>query len=195
MKGRCPTTILTDLDPVLRDSIRNKLPSTKHVISIWSILPKLSSWFSIPLGSQYAEFRSEFEALYRVESAEDFELQWNQLVSVFGLGSDRHIILLFSIRTSWALSYVRGYFLARMATPAYSKSIDAFLKGIFTPHTCLRSFFEQVYKSSSVTHGLTFVAFDIFMCPGIFTGCYVSQYSEPVAYGDAVYAYQNMFAN
>lgn len=150
MKGRCPTTILTDLDPVLRDSIRNKLPSTKHVISIWSILPKLSSWFSIPLGSQYAEFRSEFEALYRVESAEDFELQWNQLVSVFGLGSDRHIILLFSIRTSWALSYVRGYFLARMATPAYSKSIDAFLKGIFTPHTCLRSFFEQVAMSANI---------------------------------------------
>lgn len=145
MRGRYPQTVLTDFDPGLRDAIRSELPATKHVITLWNIQSKLSSWFSLPLGSRYAEFKSEFDALYRLESTEEFELQWNQMVSLFGLGTDKHIILLYSSRASWALSYMRGYFLARMATTVYLKSVDAFLKGVFNAQTCLRSFFEQVY--------------------------------------------------
>ncbi|XP_027368879.1 putative protein FAR1-RELATED SEQUENCE 10 isoform X3 [Abrus precatorius] len=137
MRGRCPQTILTDLEPGLRDAIRSEFPGTKHVIPQWNILYKLPSWFSLRLGSRYAEFKSEFDALFHIESTEDFELQWSQMISVFELGSDKHTDLLFSVRASWAQSYVRGYFLAQMVTIAYSKSIDAFLKGIFTTHTCL----------------------------------------------------------
>ncbi|ONI09734.1 hypothetical protein PRUPE_4G006000 [Prunus persica] len=143
MRGRCPQTILTDLDPGLRDAISSELPGTKHVISIWNILPKVSSWFSVSLGSRCAEFKSEFDVLYRVESTEDFELQWNQMISMFGLTTDKHIALLYSFRASWALSYMKGYFLACTATTTYSKSVDAFLKGVFSAQTCLRSFFEQ----------------------------------------------------
>ncbi|XP_061344341.1 putative protein FAR1-RELATED SEQUENCE 10 isoform X2 [Gastrolobium bilobum] len=152
MRGRCPQTILTDLDPGLRDAIRSEFPGTKHVIPQWNILYKVPSWFSIPLGSRYAEFKSEFDALFHIENTEEFELQWSQMISVFGLGSDKHTDLLYSVRASWAQPYVRGYFLARMATIAYSKSIDAFLKGIFTAHTCLRSFFEQVGISANFQH-------------------------------------------
>ncbi|XVF28050.1 hypothetical protein REPUB_Repub14bG0162100 [Reevesia pubescens] len=43
MKGRCPQKIFTDLDPGLRDAIRSELPSSKHVTSIWNILPKVST--------------------------------------------------------------------------------------------------------------------------------------------------------
>ncbi|KAK8501022.1 hypothetical protein V6N13_062791 [Hibiscus sabdariffa] len=105
-------------------------------MSIWNILPKVSSWFSLQLGYQYAEFKLEFDALYCLESTEDFEQRWNQVVSLFGLGSDKHIALLNNLRESWALSYVRVHFLARMATTAYSKSADAFLKGIFSAQSC-----------------------------------------------------------
>lgn len=152
MKGRCPQTIITDLDPGLRDAIRRELPSTRHVISVYNILPKLSGWFSLSLGPQFAEFKSEFDALCHVENTEDFELRWSQMVSMFGLGSDKHIALLYAIRTSWASSYTRGYFLAQMTTTTYSKSVDAFLKGIFTAQTCLRSFFEQVYQPHLLSH-------------------------------------------
>lgn len=153
MRGRCLQTILTDVDPGIRDAIRSELPGTKHVISIWNIMPKVPGWFCLPLGSRYDEFKSEFEALYQIENTEEFELRWNQLTSAYDLGSDKHIGLLYSMRECWALSYVRGFFLARMATTAYSKSIDGILKGIFSAETCLRSFFEQVYISKNfVSH-------------------------------------------
>lgn len=145
MKGRCPQTIISDIDPGLRDALISELPDTKHVISLWNILPKVACWFSRLLGPRFVELKSEFEALYLLESTEDFDLHWNQMVSRFGLNSDKHIALLFSLRASWALSFIKDYFLAQMATTLYSKSVDAFLKGLFDSQTCLRSFFEQVY--------------------------------------------------
>ncbi|CAO2842411.1 unnamed protein product [Amaranthus hypochondriacus] len=142
--GKCPQTILTDIDTGLQESIRSELPSTKHIISVWYILPKLSGWFSLLLGSSFADFRSEFDVLYRMESTEQFEFEWTQMVARFELESEKHSSLLFSLRESWALSYVRGYLLAQMATLAYSKCVDMFLKGIVNKQPCLCSFFERV---------------------------------------------------
>lgn len=144
MRGRRPQTILTDIDSGLRDAIARELPNTKHVISISHILSKLSSWFSLPLGSQYADFKADFDMLCHLESVEDFEHQWNLLVARFGLVPDKHIALLFSYRASWPLSYIRSYFLAHMLTAEFSQSLDSFLKRILSAHTCLQVFFEQV---------------------------------------------------
>ncbi|KAG6594705.1 putative protein FAR1-RELATED SEQUENCE 10, partial [Cucurbita argyrosperma subsp. sororia] len=149
MRGTFPQTILTDLDPGLRDAIRTELPATKHIIPKWNILSKVSSWFSLHLGSHYAEFKAEFDLLYSVESTEDFDIRWGQMVSMFGLVSDKHIDLLFSFREYWVPSYIRGCLLAQMATPAYFKSVDLFLKGVFNAQTCLCSFFEKVGISAN----------------------------------------------
>lgn len=146
MRGRRPQTILTDIDSGLRDAIARELPNTKHVISISHILSKLSSWFSLPLGSQYADFKADFDMLCHLESVEDFEHQWNLLVARFGLIPDKHIALLFSYRASWPLSYIRSYFLAHMLTVEFSQSLDSFLKRILSAHTCLQVFFEQVCR-------------------------------------------------
>ncbi|XP_050382052.1 putative protein FAR1-RELATED SEQUENCE 10 [Argentina anserina] len=144
MRGRSPQTILTDIDSGLRDAIARELPNTRHVISIWHILSKISSWFSLPLGTQYGNFKAEFDMLSHLESVEDFEHQWNILVAQYGLVSDKHIGLLYSSRESWSLSYIRGYFLARTLTAEFSLALESFLKRILNVQTCLQVFFEQV---------------------------------------------------
>lgn len=152
MRGRRPQTIITDVDTGLREAIAIELPDTKHIICIWHILSKMSSWFSLPLGLQYSDFRSEFDMLCRMESVEDFEQQWNRLISQFGLGSDKHIALLFSYRASWPFCYIRGFFLARMMNLEFSKSLDVFLKRILNEQTCLQAFFEQVGVAASIVN-------------------------------------------
>ncbi|KAE8658906.1 putative protein FAR1-RELATED SEQUENCE 10 [Hibiscus syriacus] len=104
----------------------------------------LQSWFSLPLGSQYEEFKAEFDALCHLEGMEEFEHQWNHFVAWFGLASDKHIALLFSYRSSWPLSYIRGHFLARSMTYEFYQFTDAFLKQILSGQTCLQLFFKQV---------------------------------------------------
>ncbi|KAL2245026.1 putative protein FAR1-RELATED SEQUENCE 10 [Sesamum indicum] len=143
MEGKYPKTIITDVDPGLREAVRSELPNTKHVISLYNILPRTSSWFSLPLGPRFPEFKFEFEELCHLESTDEFEFRWNQMVSHFGLNSDKHIALLFSLRACWALPYTRGCFLARMDCTSYWKSIDICLRGLIETQTCLRGFLEQ----------------------------------------------------
>ncbi|KAJ7964697.1 FAR1 family protein [Quillaja saponaria] len=144
MRGRHPQTILTDIESGLRDAITRELSDSKHVICIWHVLSKISSWFSFPLGSQYAGFKAEFDILCHLESIEDFERQWDIMVARFGLVSDKHIDLLFSYRASWSLVYIRNYSLARTLTAEFSQSLDSFFKRILNAQTCLQVFFEQV---------------------------------------------------
>ena len=97
MRGRHPQTILTDIDSSLRDAMEREFPNTKHVICSWHVLSKISSSFSLPFGSQYEEFKAEFDMLCHLESIEEFEHQWNHLISRFGLASDKHIAYYFHI--------------------------------------------------------------------------------------------------
>ncbi|XP_048491824.1 putative protein FAR1-RELATED SEQUENCE 10 [Beta vulgaris subsp. vulgaris] len=153
MRGRHPQTIVTDLDPGLRDAIASELPNTKHIISIWYIMSKLSSWFSLPLGLKYSELKSEFEMVSYAESIEEFEHHWSHLITRFGLGSDKHISLLSSYRASWAFSYIRDCFVARITTVEYMRSLDNFLKDILNEQTCLQVFFEQVALAANLGYG------------------------------------------
>lgn len=150
MRGRHPQTILTDIDFGLRDAIARELPNTKHVIFVWHILYKLSSWFSPALGSQFEDFRTEFDILCNLEDMEEFEHQWSHLVSQYGLVSDKHVALLFSCRASWTISYTKGYFLARAMTTEFCHSVDSFLKKILIEQTCLQAFFEQVGAAANL---------------------------------------------
>ncbi|XP_041991565.1 putative protein FAR1-RELATED SEQUENCE 10 isoform X2 [Salvia splendens] len=149
MKGRYPQTIITDIDPGLREAIRNEMPNTKHVISFHNILPRMSCWFSPPLGPRFSRFKYEFEELCHVETTDEFEFRWNQMVSNFELNSDKHIVLLFSLRMCWSLPYIRGCFLARMDSPSYWKSLDVILKEVIKTQTCLRGLSEQTGLLSS----------------------------------------------
>lgn len=144
MRGRHPQTIVTDINSGLRDAILRELPNTKHVISTWHILSKLSSWFSAVLGSQYGDFKVELDMLCQLESMDEFEQQWNLMLARFGLAADKHVALLFSYRNSWPISFIRGHFLAHVMTAEYSKSVDTFMKRILSLQTRLQVFFEQV---------------------------------------------------
>ncbi|KAL3849133.1 hypothetical protein ACJIZ3_011015 [Penstemon smallii] len=144
MRGRQPQIVVTDMDSGLRDALAVEMPNTKHIISIWQVLSKMSSWFSLQLGLQYSDFISEFDMLCHLENVEDFEHQWNHLVARFGIGSDKHIALLFSYRTSWPFCYIRSFFLARIMTPEYSKSLEKFSKNILREQSSFEMFFKQV---------------------------------------------------
>nr|XP_016456261.1 PREDICTED: protein FAR1-RELATED SEQUENCE 11-like [Nicotiana tabacum] len=142
MNGKHPQTILTDQDLRLTEAIANELPHFKHAFCIWHITSKFSTWFSFVLGSRYLQFKFEFQRLYELGNIEEFEHQWDELISQFDLGSDRHIKLLYLNRASWALPYLKGYLFARMTTTGRSESINAYLKRFLHARTSLKEFVE-----------------------------------------------------
>ncbi|XP_034702012.1 protein FAR1-RELATED SEQUENCE 11 [Vitis riparia] len=144
MNGKAPQTILTDQNMCLKDAIAMEMPTTKHALCIWLIVAKFPSWFNAVLGERYNEWKAEFYRLYNLESVEDFELGWRDMVNLFGLHTNRHVANLFALRSLWALPYLRTHFFAGMTTTGQSKSINAFIQRFLSAQTRLAHFVEQV---------------------------------------------------
>lgn len=144
MNGKAPQTILTDQNMCLKEAISMEMPTTKHTLCIWMIVSKFPSWFNAVLGERYNEWKAEFYRLYNLESIEDFELGWRDMVNSFGLHTNRHVANLFALRSLWALPYLRSHFFAGMTTAGQSKSINAFIQRFLSAQSRLAHFIEQV---------------------------------------------------
>lgn len=144
MYGKAPQTILTDQNVFLKEAISMEMPTAKHALCIWMIVAKFPSWFNAVLGERYNEWKSEFYRIYNLESIEDFELGWRDLVNSFGLHSNRHTVNLYGLRSLWALPFLRSHFFAGMTAIGQSKSINAFIQRFLSAQTRLAHFVEQV---------------------------------------------------
>ncbi|ANM69991.1 FAR1-related sequence 10 [Arabidopsis thaliana] len=150
MRGRHPQTILTDIDTGLKDAIGREMPNTNHVVFMSHIVSKLASWFSQTLGSHYEEFRAGFDMLCRAGNVDEFEQQWDLLVTRFGLVPDRHAALLYSCRASWLPCCIREHFVAQTMTSEFNLSIDSFLKRVVDGATCMQLLLEEVSAAASL---------------------------------------------
>ncbi|XP_059448381.1 protein FAR1-RELATED SEQUENCE 11 isoform X1 [Corylus avellana] len=144
MNGKAPQTILTDQNLCLKEAIAMEMPMTQHALCIWMIVAKFPSWFNAVLGERYNEWKAEFFRLYNLESNDDFELGWRDMVNSFGLHTNRHIANLYGLRILWALPFLRSHFFAGMTTTGQSKSINAFIQRFLSAQTRLAHFVEQV---------------------------------------------------
>lgn len=82
---------------------------TKHAFCIWHIIAKFTDWFSMLLGLTYDEWKADSQQLYDLLSMEDFEAGWKEMVDKYGLYGNKHIISLFTLRSFWALLYLRCF--------------------------------------------------------------------------------------
>ncbi|CAI0456821.1 unnamed protein product [Linum tenue] len=143
MNGKAPQTMLTDQNMCLKEAMAAEMPSTKHALCMWMIVAKFPSWFNAVLGDRYNDWKEEFHRLYNLESIEDFELGWRDMVTSFGLHANRHIANLYALRSLWALPYLRSHFFAGMMAIGHSKSINAFIQRFLIAQTRLPHFVEQ----------------------------------------------------
>jgi len=164
MNGKAPQTILTDQNICLKEALSTEMPTTKHAFCIWMIVAKFPSWFNAVLGERYNEWKAEFYRLYNLESVEDFDLGWREMLCSFGLHSNRHMVNLYSSRSLWALPFLRSHFLAGMTSTGQSKSINAFIQRFLSAQTRLAHFVEQVlYLSVSIDMDIVMLVFKAYM--------------------------------
>ncbi|XP_021730271.1 protein FAR1-RELATED SEQUENCE 11-like [Chenopodium quinoa] len=144
MKGKAPQTILTDQNIWLKEAIACEMPETKHAFSIWHIIANLSDWFSLPLGSHYDGWKTEFYRLYSLEMVDEFEAGWKEMVDRYGLQSNKYIICLYALRDFWALSFLRRYFFAGLMSRSVTDSINALIQRILSAQSTLDCFIDEV---------------------------------------------------
>ncbi|KAF7124702.1 hypothetical protein RHSIM_Rhsim12G0119800 [Rhododendron simsii] len=139
-----PKTILTDQDPWMTEAIAKEFPTTKHSFCIWHITSKFSGWFTAILRGQYQDWCADFYKLYHVDTPEEFEHQWPQVVAKYDLHNNKHITGLYEIKHYWVPAYLRSYFFGGMTTTGRSESINAYVKRFISSHTNLDQFVKQV---------------------------------------------------
>ncbi|CAL9214396.1 unnamed protein product [Arabidopsis halleri] len=91
----------------LKEAIAGEMPTTKHALCIWMVVGKFPSWFNAGLG----DWKAESHRLCHLESVEEFELGWRDMVNSFGLHTNIHINNLNPLRSLWSLPYLRSHFL------------------------------------------------------------------------------------
>lgn len=144
MNGKAPDTILTDQNKWLKEALAIHMLRTKHAFCIWHIVAKFSDWFSLLLGSQYDKWKADFHRVYNMQTVEEFDSGWKEMCNMYGLHGNEHIIGLYSLRSFWALPYLRSYFFAGMANPSYSESVNGYIRRVLSAHSALDNFVEQV---------------------------------------------------
>lgn len=144
MNKKAPRAILTDQNMWLKEALATELPETKHAFCIWHIISKFSEWFSALLGSQYDNWKSEFHRIYNLNSVDEFEVEWGNMVEKYQLHGNKHIVSLYSLRTYWALPFLQSYFFAGMTNTSHSESINSYIQRLVGAHSALGNFVEQV---------------------------------------------------
>ncbi|KAK3020579.1 hypothetical protein RJ639_046929, partial [Escallonia herrerae] len=143
MNGKAPETILTDQNMWLKEAVAIEMPRTKHAFCIWHIFSKFLDWFSTLLGSQYEKWKAEFHRLYNLDSVEEFEVGWREMVDTYELHGNNHIVSLYALRSFWALPFLRCYFFAGMTSTFQSESINAYIQRFLSAQSVLDNFIEQ----------------------------------------------------
>ena len=85
---------------------------------VYGILP-LSQFTSI-IRNQYSNWCIKFYKLYKLDSCEEFEGQWTQVMEKYDMFTNKHVIGLYQIKDFWVPCYLRGHFFGGMTTTGRS---------------------------------------------------------------------------
>ncbi|XP_072968994.1 protein FAR1-RELATED SEQUENCE 5-like [Typha angustifolia] len=146
MSGRQPKTIFTDQCAAISKAISMVLPETCHRLCLWHIL--YFARVHLPNACSHGPNLHEFENfIYDIQSEDDFDKEWDRLVSLYGLGSSSWLKLLHADREKWALAYLRNSFCSIMTAKQWQGKMDNLFKIYFHRKLPVTKFILQYLKA------------------------------------------------
>jgi hypothetical protein len=142
MNGRSPKAIITDQDRAMKSAINIVFPNARHRFCLWHILKKIPDKFGSH--SQYHAIKSALRScVYDSQTCDEFDTSWQSLVECYKLEDNAWLHSLYSERTFWVPTYLKGVFWAGMTTTQRSESMNAFFDGYVHSSTTLKEFVDQ----------------------------------------------------
>ncbi|XP_020262716.1 protein FAR1-RELATED SEQUENCE 5-like [Asparagus officinalis] len=142
MDGCAPQGIITDQARSMKNAIEIVFPNTRHRWCLWHIMKKLSE--KLGRYTEYEAISSTMKGVvYDTQSPQEFEIQWNEMVDMYGLEDYDWLCELYEERNRWVPCFVKNYFWAGMSTTQRSESMNAFFDGYVNSKTSLKQFVEQ----------------------------------------------------
>lgn len=147
MSGRPPLSITTDHDAVIRSSIMQVFPETRHRFCKWHIFKKCQEKLS-HVFLKHPSFEADFHKCVNLtESTEEFESCWLSLVDRYDLRDHEWLQTVYSARRQWVPVYLRDTFFAEMSITQRSDSMNSYFDGYVNASTNLSQFFKLYEKA------------------------------------------------
>ena len=155
-------------------ALQKVMPMTRHRWCRWHVLKKAKETLG-PIYSKWKPFKHEFNNLIAdVVSIDDFESEWEQIISKYKLKRNKFLNRLFKHRHKWAKPYFMNTFCAGMTSTQRSESINHMLKCFIQRAAPMHLFvskfnefqsdrLDQEGKEKHVTKLVLFLPFEIYI--------------------------------
>ncbi|XP_019168184.1 PREDICTED: protein FAR1-RELATED SEQUENCE 5-like [Ipomoea nil] len=147
--GRAPTCIITDQDPAMKEAMPQVFPETRHRFCISHIMTKVEEKVGGKLAKD-KKFIKELNAIVldKTLGREEYEIQWNTLITEYSLEEHKWFIQMYEIRSSWIEVYYNDVFVGGlMRTTSRLESENGLFGDCINTHGTLLEFFTQ-FKSA-----------------------------------------------
>jgi len=127
MGGNKPVMIITYQDQAMTNAIESVFKGSSHRFCMWHILKKLSEKVGGTLNDNN-DFNNRFNScVWNSESSEEFEFEWNDIISDFGLEENGWLSTMYELRRMWIPAYFKDIFMAGiLRTTSRSESENSF---------------------------------------------------------------------
>ncbi|KAL6899380.1 hypothetical protein ACP4OV_006038 [Aristida adscensionis] len=139
MSGNLPKAIITDYCRGIQSAVAEVIPGVHHRICLFQIMRKASE----RLGglSEYRSISKDMqEAVYDSLTIDQFEEQWNSLITRYGLQANDWLRSLYECRHSWVPVFIKHIFWAGMSATQRNETVTPFFDGYVDLKTTLKQF-------------------------------------------------------
>jgi hypothetical protein len=105
MGGKAPRLIITDEDASMKSAIRSILPGIFHRLCMWHIMEKFPDKFRPPVKHDESFWSRLNACVWGSETGDEFEMQWNSIITDFCLQENEWLGNRFLIHKSWITTY------------------------------------------------------------------------------------------
>ncbi|KAK9749026.1 hypothetical protein RND81_02G097500 [Saponaria officinalis] len=152
-----PQLIITDQDPAIKNAVPAVFKTARHRFCMWHIMNKVTDKIDI-ITRKETDFLSRINGVvwnHDVEPTE-FEDQWNEVITEFGLETNRWLSTMFDIKEYWIPAYFRDMRMGNiMSMMQRSKSENSFFKKFENHYGTLVEFwlrYESAMDQQRHTH-------------------------------------------
>ena len=133
MGGVAPHLIITDEDASMKSAIPHILPNTVHRLCMWHIMEKVPERVGPSIREDEDFWKLLNMCIWGSKNPDEFESQWNYIMTKYALTGNEWFSTKFAIRQSWIPAYFMDIPLAGiLKTTQRSESANSFLTVSFS---------------------------------------------------------------
>lgn len=144
MKGKHPTSVITDGDMAMRNAIRKVFPNNYHRLCAWHLLRNVMSNIGIPDFIPYFK-----KCMLGDMDVWKFEMLWTEMVQRFGLEDNNWINELYEKKKMWETAHIRGHFFAGIRTTSRCEAFHSHMGPYVNSKMNMTDFVKQFHRCVS----------------------------------------------